>query len=237
MPNQKKITIAIDGFSSCGKSTLAKAIAHDLGYIFIDSGAMYRAITLYCYKNKLVDENSIDEEKIIASLKDISIHFEFNSTTSKLEVTLNGENIEKEIRNLTISNLVSKVAAIKEVRQKLVSEQQKIGENGGIVMDGRDIGSVVFPNEELKFFVTADTEVRAHRRFLELNDASISLKEVAKNLKERDFLDSTRKESPLIQTDDAIVIDNSELTQEEQLLLALKYYKDCIHYLAQFPNK
>ncbi len=237
MPNQKKITIAIDGFSSCGKSTLAKAIAHDLGYIFIDSGAMYRAITLYCYKNKLVDENSIDEEKIIASLKDISIHFEFNSTTSKLEVTLNGENIEKEIRNLTISNLVSKVAAIKEVRQKLVSEQQKIGENGGIVMDGRDIGSVVFPNAELKFFVTADTEVRAHRRFLELNDASISLKEVAKNLKERDFLDSTRKESPLIQTDDAIVIDNSELTQEEQLLLALKYYKDCIHYLAQFPKK
>ena len=237
MPNQKKITIAIDGFSSCGKSTLAKAIAHDLGYIFIDSGAMYRAITLYCYKNKFVDEQYIDEQKIIKSLKNISIHFEYNSYTSKLEVTLNNENIEKEIRNLTISNLVSKVAAIKEVRQKLVTEQQKIGENGGIVMDGRDIGSVVFPNAELKFFVTADPKVRANRRFLELNDPNVSLKDVAKNLKERDFLDSTREESPLIQTEDAIVIDNSELTQDEQLLLALKYYKDCIHYLTQFPKK
>ncbi|MES2590139.1 MAG: (d)CMP kinase [Bacteroidota bacterium] len=223
MSSSKKITIAIDGFSSCGKSTLAKALAKKLNYIFIDSGAMYRAITLYCFRKNLVDQTKVETEQIIASLKDISIHFIFNEETNKLDVELNGENVEKDIRNLTISNLVSKVASIKEVRQKLVSEQQKIGKNGGIVMDGRDIASVVFPNAELKLFITAKPEVRAQRRFLELNDSSITLEDVAKNLEERDFLDTTRKESPLIQVEDAIVIDNSDLTQEEQLNIALSY--------------
>jgi CMP/dCMP kinase len=226
--NKKQITIAIDGFSSCGKSTLAKALAKKLNYIFIDSGAMYRAITLYCYENNLVSENHIDIEKIIKSLSDIEIHFGKNIDNGKLEVELNGENVESKIRNLTISNLVSKVSAIKEVRKKLVEEQQKIGQNGGIVMDGRDIASVVFPNAELKFFITADPKIRAKRRLIELNDSSLSLEDVAKNLKERDFLDSTREESPLIQVKDAIVIDNSNLNQEEQLELAYSYVQKLV---------
>jgi cytidylate kinase len=224
----KKITIAIDGFSSCGKSTLAKALANKLNYIFIDSGAMYRAITLFCFKNDLVSENYIDEKKIIASLNEIDIRFSFNSETNRLEVELNRQNVEREIRNLTISNLVSKVSAIKEVRMKLVDEQRKIGQNGGIVMDGRDIASVVFPNAELKLFITAEPKVRAKRRFLELNDPTLSLDEVTENLKKRDFLDSTRKESPLVQVQEAIVIDNSNLTQDEQLELALSYVRKLI---------
>jgi CMP/dCMP kinase len=226
--NKKQITIAIDGFSSCGKSTLAKALAKKLNYVFIDSGAMYRAITLYCYENNLVSENHIDTVKIIESLNNIEIHFGKNKSNGKLEVELNGENVESKIRNLTISNLVSKVSAIKEVRKKLVEEQQKIGQNGGIVMDGRDIASVVFPNAELKFFITADPKIRAKRRLIELNDSSLSLEDVAKNLKERDFLDSTREESPLIQVDDAIVIDNSNLNQEEQLELAYSYVQKLV---------
>jgi cytidylate kinase len=227
-PETKKITIAIDGYSSCGKSTLAKALARELGYIFIDSGAMYRAITLYSFRKNLVGTDFMDQEKIIASLDDIELHFEFNPLSSKLEIILNGENVEKEIRTLQISQLVSQVSSIKEVRKKLVSEQRKIGRKGGVVMDGRDIGSVVFPHAELKLFITADPMVRAERRFLELDDPSLSMQDVLQNLQQRDHIDSTRKESPLVKTEDAIVIDNSFLTPDEQLQKALELVADRI---------
>lgn len=216
-PEAKKITIAIDGYSSCGKSTLAKALAKELGYVFIDSGSMYRAITLYCYRHQLVGESYMDVKEIVSALANIELHFEYNPVSAKLEVVMNGESVEKELRTLQISQLVSKVSAIREVRHKLVSEQRRIGRNGGVVMDGRDIGSVVFPHAELKLFLTADPIVRAQRRYLELNDPSVSLEEVLENIRERDRLDSTREESPLVQTADAIVIDNSYLSPDEQL--------------------
>jgi cytidylate kinase len=225
---RKKITIAIDGFSSCGKSTLAKALAKELDYIFIDSGSMYRAITLFAFEHKLVSENHLDQEELINSLPKIKINFIFNEVSKKLEVVLNGEPVESKIRNMTISGLVSKVSAIKEVRQKLVHEQQEIGRNGGVIMDGRDIGSVVFPTAELKLFITADPLIRAKRRFLELNDPSVTLDDVLKNLRDRDLADSTRAESPLIQVEDALVIDNSKLNQVEQLEIALQLAKDLL---------
>jgi cytidylate kinase len=225
---KKKITIAIDGFSSCGKSTLAKALANKLDYVFIDTGAMYRAVALYCFNKGLISNEHIKKEEIIQSLTEIEIHFEKNEETKKLDVFLNNLNIENKIRTLEISELVSKIASIKEVRQKLVAEQQKMGIKGGVVMDGRDIGSVVFPSAELKFFVTASPEIRSERRFLELKltEPGITKEEVKKNLEERDHLDSTREESPLIQVDDAILIDNSNINQEEQLELALKYVQE-----------
>jgi len=225
---KKKITIAIDGFSSCGKSTLAKALANKLDYVFIDTGAMYRAVALYCFNKGLISNEHIKKEEIIQSLTEIEIHFEKNEETKKLDVFLNNLNIENKIRTLEISELVSKIASIKEVRQKLVAEQQKMGIKGGVVMDGRDIGSVVFPSAELKFFVTASPEIRSERRFLELKltEPGITKEEVKKNLEERDHLDSTRAESPLIQVDDAILIDNSNINQEEQLELALKYVQE-----------
>jgi CMP/dCMP kinase len=219
----KKINIAIDGYSSCGKSTLAKALAEKLAYIFIDTGAMYRAITLFCMRNKLISNDSIVVNQIESVLPSISVHFELNKETKKPEVFLNNENVEKEIRTMEVSSNVSKIATIKAVREKLVALQQKMGQNGGVVMDGRDIGSVVFPDAELKFFITADPDIRAKRRYLEINDSSVSLEDIKTNLKERDFIDTTREESPLIQVDDAIVIDNSNLNQEEQLDLALSY--------------
>jgi cytidylate kinase len=212
----RKINIAIDGHSSCGKSTLAKALAKKLGYIFIDTGAMYRAVTYYCFTHQLVGDEFINIPEIIHHLPQIELHFEMNEESQKLEITLNGENVEKFIRTMQVSRLVSKIAAIKEVRLKLVAEQQKIGQNGGVVMDGRDIGSVVFPNAELKLFVTASPEVRATRRFLELNDPSISYDEVLSNIVERDRIDSSRAESPLIQTSDAVLVDNSDMSKEEQ---------------------
>jgi len=225
---QKKITIAIDGFSSCGKSTLAKALANKLDYVFIDTGAMYRAVAFYCLQKGFISNQHINKEEIVNSLNEIEIHFEKNDVTKKLDVFLNDLNIESKIRTLEISELVSKIASIKEVRQKLVAEQQKMGIKGGVVMDGRDIGSVVFPSAELKFFVTASPEIRAERRFLELKptEPEITKEEVKKNLVERDHLDSTRADSPLIQVDDAILIDNSNLNQEEQLDLALKYVQE-----------
>jgi cytidylate kinase len=225
---QKKITIAIDGFSSCGKSTLAKALANKLDYVFIDTGAMYRAVAYYCLQKGFISNQHLNKEEIVNSLNEIEIHFEKNDVTKKLDVFLNDLNIESKIRTLEISELVSKIASIKEVRQKLVAEQQKMGIKGGVVMDGRDIGSVVFPSAELKFFVTASPEIRTERRFLELKptEPEITKEEVKKNLVERDHLDSTRAESPLIQVDDAIVIDNSNLNQEEQLELALKYVQE-----------
>ena len=225
---QKKITIAIDGFSSCGKSTLAKALANKLDYVFIDTGAMYRAVAFYCLQKGFISNQHLNKEEIVNSLNEIEIHFEKNDVTKKLDVFLNDLNIESKIRTLEISELVSKIASIKEVRQKLVAEQQKMGIKGGVVMDGRDIGSVVFPSAELKFFVTASPEIRTERRFLELKptEPEITKEEVKKNLVERDHLDSTRAESPLIQVDDAILIDNSNLNQEEQLELALKYVQE-----------
>jgi cytidylate kinase len=224
MQKHKKITIAIDGFSSCGKSTLAKALAFELGYVFVDTGAMYRAVTLFCFRKGFVSKDSVNQNAIIDHLNQIEIHFERNKETLKLEIFLNKEVVEREIRSLEISSLVSKVASIKEVRQKLVVEQKKMGDKGGVVMDGRDIGSVVFPNAELKLFVTASPEIRTERRFKELlsTEPNITREEIRLNLEERDYLDSTRKESPLIQTEDAVVIDNSDINQQEQLELALE---------------
>ena len=224
MQTHKKITIAIDGFSSCGKSTLAKALAFELGYVFVDTGAMYRAVTLFCFRKGFVSKESVNQNAIIDHLNQIEIHFERNKESLKLEIFLNKEVVEREIRSLEISSLVSKVASIKEVRQKLVVEQKKMGEKGGVVMDGRDIGSVVFPHAELKLFVTASPEIRTERRFKELlsTEPNITREEIRQNLEERDYLDSTRKESPLIQTEDAVVIDNSDINQQEQLELALE---------------
>lgn len=223
-----KITIAIDGFSSCGKSTLAKALASELGYIFIDTGAMYRAVALYCFNQGWITTDGIDESSVVNNLDKISLHFERNLENSKLEIFLNKFNVEKEIRTLEISQLVSKIASIKQVRSKLVFEQQKMGENGGVVMDGRDIGSVVFPNAELKLFVTASPEIRVERRYKELllTEPTISKDAIKANLEERDYLDTTRTESPLIQTDDAILLDNSNLSQDQQLSVALNLVKE-----------
>ena len=218
MSTEKKITIAIDGYSSCGKSTLAKALAAELNYVFIDTGAMYRAVTLFLMRKGLVTSSTLEIDKISSSLSEIKLHFERNSETKRLEMYLNDENVEEEIRKMEVSNLVSKVSTIREVRQKLVAEQQKMGEKGGVVMDGRDIGSVVFPNAELKLFITASPEIRAKRRFDELTAKGevVTLAEISKNLIDRDFQDSNRTESPLIQTDDAIVVDNSEMSIDFQ---------------------
>jgi cytidylate kinase len=223
-----KITIAIDGFSSCGKSTLAKALAKKLNYIFIDSGAMYRGVSLYCIQNKLVIDGEISEVSLIKQLNDINLTFKNNEESLKPELILNGINVEHLIRNIDVASIVSKVASIKEVRQKLVLEQQKMGEFGGIIMDGRDIGTVVFPNAELKLFVTADPETRAQRRFLELSETNknITIEEIRYNLEERDRIDSTRKESPLRQANDAILLDNSNLSQEEQLEFTFKLVQE-----------
>ncbi len=222
---QKKITIAIDGYSSCGKSTLAKALAKELEYIFIDSGAMYRGVTVYCLRNNLLPDGIPAVAEIETILGKIDLNFKFNPETKQADLYLNGENIEKLIRLPEVASNVSKIAALKNVRHKLVLEQRKMGNNGGIVMDGRDIGSVVFPAAELKLFITALPEIRAQRRYKELIEKQVetSYDEVLENLRERDYLDSTRTESPLIQTPDAIVIDTSDLTTEEQLNIALNY--------------
>jgi cytidylate kinase len=218
MSTEKKITIAIDGYSSCGKSTLAKALASELNYVFIDTGAMYRAVTLFLMRKKLVTSSTLEIDKINTYLPEIKLHFERNSETKRLEMYLNDENVEEEIRKMEVSNLVSKVSTIREVRQKLVAEQQKMGENGGVVMDGRDIGSVVFPNAELKLFITASPEIRAKRRFDELTAKGeiVTLTEISKNLIDRDYQDTNRTESPLIQTKEAIVIDNSDMSIDFQ---------------------
>ncbi len=232
MDFSNKITIAIDGFSSCGKSTLAKALAKKMNYIFIDSGAMYRGASLFCIQNNLVENGEIKEDLLIEKLASIEISFEKNEETQKPDLILNGTNVENVIRSIEVASIVSKVASIKQVREKLVIEQQKMGEEGGIVMDGRDIGTVVFPNAELKLFVTADPETRAQRRFLELTAKgdTVTFEEIRYNLEERDRIDSTRKESPLRQAKDAILLDNSNLTQEEQLELTLNLIKKKLEY-------
>ena len=217
-----KITIAIDGYSACGKSTLAKALAKALDYSFIDSGAMYRGAALFFYRQGHVSEEMMDIEAIERAIPNLDLSFKIQNTKNCLY--LNNENIENEIRQAYVVNIVSKVATIKKVRTALVKQQQRMGENGGIVMDGRDIGSVVFPNAQLKIFVTASPEIRAQRRYAELQQKGIpqSLEEVQLNLTKRDHIDSTREESPLVQVQDAIVLDNSKLTKEEQLEWALK---------------
>ena len=226
----KRITIAIDGYSSCGKSTLAKALAKELDYIFIDTGAMYRSVSLFCLRNNLVHNNEINVKEVINALPNIDIHFDKNPESGKLEVQLNKEFVEPYIRSMEVSQLVSKVASIKEVRAKLVEEQQKMGAKGGVVMDGRDIGTVVFPNAELKIFVKADSLVRAERRFKELQatQPTITMEEVAENLSHRDLIDSTREHSPLKQAEDALVLDNTHLNQEEQFTIALNWAKERI---------
>jgi cytidylate kinase len=226
---KKQITIAIDGYSACGKSTLAKDLAKKLSFIFIDSGAMYRGVALYCLQNNLFDADGTPKQvEIIQALKNITLSFQLINDNNCL--LLNGKNVEELIRGTEVAAVVSKVATIKEVRVKLVMEQQKMGANGGIVMEGRDIGSVVFPKAELKLFITASQEIRAQRRFLELKSKGIEAKinEISSNLGERDLMDSSRKESPLIQVADAIVMDNSKLTREEQLDCVLNLVRNLV---------
>lgn len=217
----KKINIAIDGYSSCGKSTLAKELARRLGYAYIDSGAMYRAVTLYAMRNGMAN-SEIDKEGLINSLPEIQIDFKHNTETGQSETHLNGENVEHEIRGMEVSGLVSKVAIIKEIRAKLVEIQHSIGQKKGVVMDGRDIGTVVLPHAELKIFMTASEEVRAQRRFSEMQEKGIeiTLEEVRANLQDRDHKDTTREENPLKKADDALVLDNSNLTMQQQNDLA-----------------
>ena len=214
-----KIIVAIDGHSSCGKSTIAKAVAANFGYVFIDSGAMYRAVTLFALRNNLVINGEVNSEKLINSLAEIKIEFRYNPEQQKSDTFLNGENVEEEIRQLSVSQHVSPVAAIPEVRKAMVRLQQEAGKNKGIVMDGRDIGTVVFPDAEFKLFVTASAEIRAQRRFDELTakGEDISYAEILKNVLERDRIDSNREASPLRKADDALVLDNSFMTPEEQL--------------------
>ncbi len=214
----KKITIAIDGFSSCGKSTMAKSLAKEIGYIYIDSGAMYRAVTLYCIENGLIEDGEIRTEILKEDLKRINISFKINAETGQPDTYLNAENVENKIRTMLVSSMVSQVSALDFVRSAMVEQQQKMGKEKGIVMDGRDIGTTVFPDAELKIFVTASAEVRAQRRFDELKskDQEASYDEILHNVKQRDYLDQNREVSPLRQASDAILLDNSTLTIEEQ---------------------
>ncbi|HQY11058.1 MAG TPA: (d)CMP kinase [Ferruginibacter sp.] len=217
---KKKIIVTIDGWSSCGKSTLAKQLAKVLGYVYIDSGAMYRAITLYFLRNHI---DWTDAGEVEAALRNITIEFHYNEASQQSEIFLNGENVEYVIRDLVIAEKVSDVAAIEAVRTFAVAQQQKLGKKKGIVMDGRDIGTTVFPVAELKIFMTADTAVRVERRFKELynKNPNITIEEVKNNLEMRDYIDSNRKISPLRKADDAIEIDNTNLTMEEQLKIAI----------------
>lgn len=220
----KKITIAIDGHSSCGKSTLAKSLARILKYIYIDSGAMYRCVTLYALRNNMIFNGIPDKDQIISQLGNIRISFQFDTDREVNTTFLNGENVEAEIRRLEVSSNVSPVSTIREVRQAMVRQQREIGREKGIVMDGRDIGTVVFPDAELKIYMTASPEIRAKRRYLELSEKGLKVdfQEILNNINERDLIDSTREESPLRKADDAVILDNSFLSIEEQLRWALK---------------
>jgi cytidylate kinase len=214
-----KINIAIDGYSSCGKSTIAKAIARELNYIYIDSGAMYRAMTLYALQHGFISQDGkVNESALIPALDLVMINFRYNTDTYRYETFLNGQNVEREIRTLQVSNNVSPVSAIKEVRLKLVRMQKRMAEAKGVVMDGRDIGTVVLPDAELKLFMTADPGIRARRRFDELQSLGVdtSMEEVLRNITQRDHIDTTRAHDPLVQSPDAIVVDNSHLTLDEQ---------------------
>jgi len=211
-----KINIAIDGHSSCGKSTIAKAIAKKFGMRYIDTGAMYRAITLFCFENKIIKDGEVDLQKLTLQLPNINVSFEFNAASEESETILNGKNVELEIRNHKVSSFVSIVSQIKAIREKLVVLQREIGKGKTVVMEGRDIGTKVFPNAELKFFITANVEIRAKRRFDEMDKNKVSFQQVLDNLFERDEKDTHRKINPLKIAKDAIVIDNSNLSEEEQ---------------------
>jgi len=226
----KEITIAIDGFSSTGKSTVAKRLATELGYIYVDTGAMYRAVTLYMMRKIFVSDGNIDEEAIVRHLPFINLRFEFDEDLGYGHMFLNDENVEKEIRYMQVSQQVSKVSAISKVREMLVEQQQEMGKNKGVVMDGRDIGTVVFPNADLKIFMTASTQQRAQRRYDELmgRGDDISYDEVLQNVKDRDFMDSTREDSPLRMADDAVEFDNSNIGLDDQFDKILKIAKDKI---------
>ena len=226
----KKIVIAIDGFSSCGKSTFAKAIAARLGYIFIDTGAMYRAITLCAIKQGAVSEQSVDEAAVVAMLDGIDISFKFNEQRGASDVYVNGECVESAIRTIEVSNCVSRISSIREVREKLVALQQQMGRSRGVVMDGRDIGTVVFPDAELKIFMTADPKVRAERRYAELTAKGdkVTMEEILENVISRDEADMTRAISPLRQADDAVVLDNSYMKVEEQMAWFMERYESIV---------
>lgn len=220
----KKLTIAIDGYSSCGKSTLAKALAHELHYIFIDSGAMYRGVTYFALQQGIISNGTFHKEELIRRLPEIQLLFGPGNPDESHPLFLNNEDITEHLRGIELSSWVSEVAAIKQVRQKLVAQQQEMGLSGGVIMDGRDIGTVVFPDAQLKLFLTASNEVRTERRYQELKAKgdTVSREEVMKNLLHRDHIDTTRDESPLTQASDAIVIDNSELSVEDQLQMIMK---------------
>ncbi len=223
----KKITIAIDGFSSTGKSTLAKQLAAALGYVYVDTGAMYRAVAYYAMQHNLVSETHLDAAGLVAQLPNIHLRFQFNPTLGFAEMYLNNQNIETQIRTIEVSRMVSKVAEISEVRAKLVEQQQAMGKDKGIVMDGRDIGTVVFPEAELKLFMTASAATRAQRRFDELVEKGqpVTFDEVLQNVEERDYIDTHREDSPLVKATDAIEIDNSTLSKKEQFELVLNLVK------------
>ncbi len=218
----KNIVVAIDGYSSCGKSTLAKALAKKLDFIYIDSGAMYRAVTLFFIRHNI---DLKDQESVNDALSAIQIDFKTSETQTL--ITLNSEDVSKEIRQMPVANKVSTVSAIKDVRLEMVKQQQRMGRSGNIVMDGRDIGTVVFPNADLKLFMTADPQIRAERRYNELisKDEKVNMEDIFENLAKRDFQDTTREESPLIQAEDAVVLDNSHIDETEQLEFALGYIK------------
>lgn len=226
----KKITIAIDGFSSTGKSTLAKQLAKELEYVYVDTGAMYRAVAYFTMQHNLIGVDFFKKEALIEALSDIKLEFRFNGDLGFAEMYLNGENVEKQIRTIEVSNFVSQVATVSEVRTKLVEQQQEMGTNKAIVMDGRDIGTVVFPNAELKIFMTASAETRAQRRFDELQQKgdNVSYEEVLKNVVDRDYMDTHREDSPLVIADDAIEIDNSYLNKEEQFAAVLELVNDVV---------
>ena len=223
----KKIIITIDGWSSCGKSTLAKQMAKELNYVYVDSGAMYRAITLYFLRNHV---DWTDKKEVAKALNDISLEFVFNEKSQQSEIYLNGENVEYVIRDLVVAEKVSEVAAIKEVREFAVAQQQKMGKGRGIVMDGRDIGTVVFPDAELKIFMTADNAIRVERRFKELyeKNPNITIEEVKTNLEMRDYIDSHREVSPLRKADDALILDNTSISEKEQFQKAMKWAQKLI---------
>jgi cytidylate kinase len=228
----KKIIITIDGWSSCGKSTLARQLAKELGYLYIDSGAMYRAITLHFLRNHI---DWTDPAQVLKGLDDIVLDFHVNEKSQQSEIFLNGENVEYVIRDLVVAEKVSEVAAIREVREFAVAQQQALGKRKGIVMDGRDIGTVVFPHAELKIFMTADNAVRVERRFRELfeKNPNITIEEVKNNLEMRDYIDSHREVSPLRQADDALVLDNTRLTPDQQFQMAMNWVRDRTQALAQ----
>ncbi|MBP9793931.1 MAG: (d)CMP kinase [Flavobacterium sp.] len=219
-----KITIAIDGYSSTGKSTLAKQIAKKLGYAYVDTGAMYRAVTLFAMQNGFIDEVELYKEELIKNLSKIQLRFQFNPDLGFAEMYLNDVNVEKQIRSLEVSNFVSQIAEVSEVRAMLVKQQQEMGKEKGVVMDGRDIGTVVFPDAELKIFMNARPDVRAQRRFDELSEKGqlVSYDRVLENVLQRDYIDTHREDSPLVKAEDAIEIDNSELSREEQFKKVLE---------------